>query len=104
MYNNWYVSYVVMKSRQSNRILVANCSESLKDTQKDLRFVIESLFRKFDNHLGNETRKQIVVLETTMAKIIRKKQGDPTQWHTGSSKMLNALCQRYYPPNLAIQN
>ena len=75
--------------------------QKLTKHKKRFEVVNNSLFRKFYKHLRNQTHKQLVALEATMANIIRTMHRDPMQGHLGSSKMLHALRQRYYSPNLA---
>ena len=77
--------------------------QAITKHKKLLDVVNKSLFRNFFDFLRNRTHKQLVVPETTMANIIKTMPRDPMQGHPCSSKMLHALRQRFYSPNLAEQ-
>ena len=77
--------------------------QKLTNYKKRPEVVNNSLLCKFYNHRGNETHKQLVVPEATMANIIMRLRRDPMQGHLGSSKQLHTLRERYYSRNLAEQ-
>ena len=82
---------------------VSFCSEffqKLYKNKKRLEVTNYTLYRKYFDHTGKVTHKQIVVTDEIMENMIKELHNNPLQGHPGIKMMLQELRTKYYTPNL----